>query len=72
MDLKGKVVEIRKGWGGMYPTMDGKEDGNRPEVVVELEGNGGRLCLNLSPKEAREFRLEDQVTVTVSAPARKE
>lgn len=68
MDLKGKVTAIRRGWGGMYPSMP-EDEGSKPEVEIQLDNAGGRVCLNVTQDEARSFRLGDRVTVKVAVEA---
>jgi hypothetical protein len=70
MDTKGKVTSVsRMGMTGMYPTMYG-ELGEPERVRVELElQDGGRVCINVAPSEARSYRVGDEVAVNLSVSA---
>jgi len=61
MEAKGKVVAVRKGWGGMYPSMP-MEEGGKPELEIELDG-GGRMTLPVSQAEAKEYPFGSKCTV---------
>jgi hypothetical protein len=68
MELKGKVSAVRKGWSSMYPTMP-NDEGGKPEVEVELAG-GGSLRFPVDAKQAKDYRLGDDLVVEVVAAAK--